>query len=84
MNTFIATVLNTIRARLGLLPTTDSAIAGITKAVDQLNAVVAREEALIERQKAVREAARQQIVDAAARSDRAERIALRFTALIQE
>lgn len=80
----ILSVLIAIRNLMGAAPSTDRAIAGITKAVDQLNAVVASENAVIEAQRKRREEARQKIVDAAARADRAERIAIRFSALIQE
>jgi uncharacterized coiled-coil protein SlyX len=77
------TIINAILARLGLLPTTEGAIAGVTKAIEQLNAVVARENAEIERQRVQMEAARRLLVDAAARADRAEVIAARFTALVE-
>lgn len=84
MNISILATLNTIfRNRFGMNPTTDRAIAGINKAIDQLNAVVAHEEAQIDNHRKAMEDHRQSLVDAVARANRAEIIAERFTAIVK-
>ncbi|WP_085025228.1 hypothetical protein [Ensifer aridi] len=63
-------------------PTTEKAIAGITKALDQLDAVVAAENREIDRQDAVIDKAAKARLDAFTRRDRAAQIAKRFNDLV--
>lgn len=74
--------MNFIPARFRRKPSTDSAIAGITKALDQLDAVVAAEEEEINAlDAAIEEAARDRLA-AFSRRDRAAGIAKRFNDLV--
>ncbi|WPM81357.1 hypothetical protein R5W60_06695 [Brucella pseudintermedia] len=63
-------------------PTTDKALRGMSKALDQLQAVVDHEEEEIDRLDiAIEEAARERL-DAFKRRDRAQKVADRFADLI--
>ncbi|MRN79473.1 MULTISPECIES: hypothetical protein [unclassified Brucella] len=63
-------------------PTTDRALAGMSKALDQLQAVVDHEEEEIDRlDLAIEDAARERL-DAFKRRDRAQKVADRFADLI--
>ncbi|TIQ65469.1 MAG: hypothetical protein E5X41_15025 [Mesorhizobium sp.] len=75
-------LIHTIRAFLGLVPTTEKAIAGITKAIDNLNAVVQIENDAIDALDARISKAAAARLDAFTRRDRAAKIAGRIDALI--
>ena len=75
-------IINTIRTYFGLVATTDSAIAGIAKAVAQLNEVAAREDAAVDAHLAAMEVARVGVREATERAMRAERISERLNDLI--
>lgn len=69
-------------ARFRRKPSTESAIAGITKALDQLDAVVAAENEEISALDAVIEEAARDRLNAFTRRDRASSISARFSALV--
>lgn len=82
MKNAIATAIAAIRARLGLGPTTDKALKGITAAVADLRKVAELESANIALESAAVDAARARLVEAHSRMNRAERIADRFEGLV--
>lgn len=75
-------MLAVIRKYLGFVPSTSKAIAGITKALKQLDAVVAHENAEIDRLDAVIHNTSVDRLDAFTRRDKAAQIAARFDALV--
>jgi|GEM_PF-6772960 len=83
MKTLILSAVTAIRTRLGLVPTIESATAGIAKAVAQLDAVLIREEAEVEAARLAMEAARVRTVNAIGAADKAERIRIRLAALVE-
>lgn len=76
-------LMTLIRTALGFVPSTERAIAGITKAVSELDAVVKAEEAAITAHVAAVDRHRQGILDATERANRAERIAKKFSDLVE-
>lgn len=78
------TIIAFFAARFSSAPSTDRAISGITKAIDELNAVSRAEDAVIDSLMAAQERARVGIEEATARGYRADRIAARFAGLIED
>lgn len=72
-----------LTARLFPEPSIDKAISGLTKAVTELGAVVAREEALIDANRVRVEELNTEIVAACGRADKAERISRKLAALVE-
>ena len=75
-------IILALRARMGLEPTTEKALAGLTKALNDLRAVAQREADAIAAANAQIEALRERAAKAGERAVKADRIADRIEGLV--